>query len=169
MLALFASGPSPVRIVRYVTISRRRRFLALPSLSSPLSTPRMRGTSLGFWISLDSRHRGARVPRTDIKRHANRAVLHDFSAAAIFGVVVSLIAAAGVISTGLITKRPEKSPRLTARGTQGTRPMGHGRRPRDAWLSNEPPPSFIGRRLVQSRTPRSQYSFRRCSARPAPS
>ena len=58
----------------------------------------MRDNSLGFGISLDSsRHRGARVPRTDIKRHANRAVLHNFSAAIFLGVVVSLIAAAGVI------------------------------------------------------------------------
>ena len=38
----------------------------------------MRVASLGFRIWLDGRHRGARVPRTDIKRHANRAVFRDF-------------------------------------------------------------------------------------------
>ena len=58
--------------------SRRRRFLALPSLSSPLSPPLMRVSSLGFHIWLDGRHRGARVPRTDIKHHTNRAVFRDF-------------------------------------------------------------------------------------------
>ena len=52
--------------------------MALPSLSSPLSPPLMRVASLGFRIWLDGRHRGARVPRTDIKRHANRAVFRDF-------------------------------------------------------------------------------------------
>ena len=52
--------------------------MALPSLSSPLSPPLMRVASLGFHIWLDGRHRGARVPRTDIKRHANRAVFRDF-------------------------------------------------------------------------------------------
>ena len=112
---------------------------SLPSLSSPLSPPLMRLASLGFWIRLDGRHRGARVPRTDIKRHANRAVFHDFLGGEIFGVVVSLIVAkktpwqshcARPDSTGLITKRPVKSPRLTTRGTQGTpaRPSNTGAR-----------------------------------------
>ena len=102
--------------------------MALPSLSSLLSPPLMRVASLGFWIWLGGRHRGARVPRTDIKRHVNLAMFHAFLGSEFFGVVVSLIAAkkmpwqfhcAPPYSTGLITKRPEKSPRLTARGTQG--------------------------------------------------
>ena len=103
--------------------------MALPSLSPPLSPPPlMRVASLGFWIWLGGRHRGARVPRTDIKRHVNLAMFHAFLGSEFFGVVVSLIAAkkmpwqfhcAPPYSTGLITKRPEKSPRLTARGTQG--------------------------------------------------
>ena len=58
--------------------SQRRRFLVLPSLSSPLSPPLVRVASPEPWIWLDDRHRGARVPRADIKRHADRAVSHDF-------------------------------------------------------------------------------------------
>ena len=79
ILALLASGPSPMRIVRYIAIFLGGDdFLALPSLSSPLSPPLMRAASRGFHIWLDGRHRGSRVPRTDIKRHANRAVFRDF-------------------------------------------------------------------------------------------
>ena len=79
ILTLLASGPSPTRIVWCVTIFSAATIFGLAvSLVAPVDAADARGTSLGFWISLGSRHRGARVPRTDIKRHANRAVLHDF-------------------------------------------------------------------------------------------
>ena len=105
--------------------------MALPSLSSPLSSPLVRDTLLGFWISLDSRQRGARVPRTIIKRHANRAVLHDFSAP-------KILAFSSLLSPPLVSSVLWPTPLATA--TTGststaiperiTRSMGHGRRPR---------------------------------------
>ena len=66
-------------------------------------------------------------------------MFHDYLGAEKIGVVVSLIAAqkrqwqfhcTRPYTTGLITKQPDKSPRLTARGTQGTpaRPLNTGAR-----------------------------------------
>ena len=97
-----------------------------------LPTPLMRGTSLGFWISLDSRHHGARVPRTDIRRHANRAVLHDFSAGEILA-LPSLLSPPLVPSvvlwpTPLATATTGSPP--TAIPERITRSMSNGRRPR---------------------------------------
>ena len=100
----------------------------------------MRVASLVFFYLTGRQAPRPRVPPTDIKRHANRAVFHDFLGGENFGVVVSLLIAAKKAqwqfhcarpySTGLVTKRPEMSPRLTARGTQGTpaRPSNTGAR-----------------------------------------